>query len=187
MRAGLQLEAQRSFVNSGTSIPLLIDLDQANAGITADRQASVARGVASVELDDFDAVMKMHEQRSELERQQEATTQARERFEDLQAAAEAEVVALAEIERQRLADVAVQRELERQRQVKLAQEAARPQPHSRRRSLRAATARAERAVHLPQAAPAPSGRSSSGGLGSRLSGPSWCSPSWPPTTRPRLP
>jgi len=125
MRSSLQQEAQRSFVNSGTSIPLLIDLDQANAGITADRQASVARGAASIELDDFDAVMKeVRAQRSDLERQREATTQAREQFEDLRTAAEAEVVKLAEIERQRLADVAVQQELERQRQAKLAQEAA---------------------------------------------------------------
>ena len=125
MRSSLQQDAQRSFVNSGTSIPLLIDLDQANAGITADRQASVARGAASVELDDFDAVMKeVRAQRSDLERQQETTAQARQQFEELQAAAEAEVVKLGEIERERLADVAVQQELERQRQAKLAQEAA---------------------------------------------------------------
>jgi murein DD-endopeptidase MepM/ murein hydrolase activator NlpD len=125
MRSSLQQDAQRSFVNSGTSMPLLVDLDEANAGITADRQASVARGAASVELDDFDAVMKeVRTQRTELERQQEATTQAREQFEDLKAAAEAEVVKLAEIEKQRLADVAVQRELERQRQAQLALEAA---------------------------------------------------------------
>ena len=125
MRSSLQQDAQRSFVNSGTSIPLLIDLDEANSGITADRQASVARGAASVELDDFDAVMKdVRVQRAELERQQDATTQAREQFEELKANAEDEVVQLAEIEQQRLADVAVQRELERQRQAKLAQEAA---------------------------------------------------------------
>jgi len=125
MRSSLQQDAQRSFVNSGAAMPLLIDLDQANAGITADRQASVARGTASVELDDFDAVMKeVTAKRADLERQQEATTQARQQFEDLQAAAEAEVVKLAEIEEQRLADVAVQRELERQRQARLAQEAA---------------------------------------------------------------
>ena len=160
MRSSLQLDAQRSFVNSGTSIPLLIDLDQANAGITADRQASVARGVASVELDDFDAVMKeVSAQRSELERQQEATTQARERFEDLQTAAEAEVVALAEIERQRLADVAVQQELERQRQAKLAQEAA----AARQAQLTAGNSASSGANNAPaQAAPAPSGASSSG-------------------------
>jgi murein DD-endopeptidase MepM/ murein hydrolase activator NlpD len=135
-------------------MPLLVDLDQANAGITADRQASVARGAATVELDDFDAVMKeVQAKRAELERQQEATTQAREQFEDLKATAEAEVVKLAEVERQRLADVAVQRELERQRQARLAQEAA----AARQRQADSAT----QAALAVQAAPAVSG--SSGG------------------------
>ncbi|MGB7879560.1 MAG: hypothetical protein WBL31_12405, partial [Ilumatobacteraceae bacterium] len=125
MRSSLQTDAQRSFANSGSAMPLLIDLDQANAGITAERQASVARGAASVEFDDFDVVMKeVNAQRADLERQQERTVQARENYERLQAAAEAEVVELAEIERQRLADVAVQRELERQRRIRAEQEAA---------------------------------------------------------------
>ncbi len=155
MRSSLQQDAQRSFVNSGSSIPLLIDLDQANAGITADRQASVARGAASVELDDFDAVMKdVRAKRAELERQQAATTQAREQFEDLKAAAESEVVKLAEIEKQRLADVAVQRELERQRQAKIAQEA------EAARQLQAANAAAPPAVRANVAVASPSGASS---------------------------
>ena len=125
MRSSLQTDAQRSFANSGSAMPLLIDLDQANAGITAERQASVARGAASVELDDFDVVMKeVTAQRADLERQQELTVQARENYERLQTAAEAEVVKLAEIEKQRLADVAVQRELERQRRIRAEQEAA---------------------------------------------------------------
>jgi murein DD-endopeptidase MepM/ murein hydrolase activator NlpD len=156
MRSSLQQDAQRSFVNSGTSIPLLIDLDQANAGITADRQASVARGAASVELDDFDAVMKeVRAQRAELERQREATTQARQQFETLKANAEAEVVKLAEIEEQRLADVAVQRELERQRQAKLAQEAAAAQQLQAANDAEAAASAA--AAPAAVAAPAPSG------------------------------
>ncbi len=125
MRSSLQADAQRSFVNSGSAMPLLIDLDQANAGITADRQASVARGAASVELDDFDTVMKqVKSQRADLERQKEATANARTQFERLQKDAEAEVVKLAEVEKQRLADVAVQRELERQRKIRADQEAA---------------------------------------------------------------
>ncbi len=153
MRSSLQQGAQRSFVNSGASIPLLIDLDQANANITADRQASVARGAASVELDDFDKVMKdVTAKRADLDRQKQATTQARQQYEDLKAAAESEVVKLAEIEKQRLADVAVQQELERQRQAKLAQEAA--------------TAKQVQAAASLKAAPAPSasgaGTSSSG-------------------------
>ena len=177
MRSSLQQDAQRSFVNSGTSMPLLIDLDQANAGITADRQASVARGAASVELDDFDAVMKeVRAQRSDLERQMEATTQAREQFEDLKATAEAEVVKLAEIEQQRLADVAVQRELERQRQARLAQEAAAARQLQESNAAAAATAAA--------AAPAPSSNGSSGtpqGATSPAPSPAPVPPSPPPS------
>ncbi len=142
MRSSLQTDAQRSFANSGSAMPLLIDLDQANAGITAERQASVARGAASVELDDFDAVMKeVNAQRADLERQQELTVQARENYERLQAEAEAEVVKLAEIEKQRLADVAVQQELERQRRIRAEQEAA-----------AATAAAAQAAANAPRAA-----------------------------------
>ncbi len=156
MRSSLQQDAQRSFVNSGTSIPLLIDLDQANASITAERQASVARGAASVELDDFAAVMKeVNAQRTDLERQQETTTAAREQFESLKATAEAEVVALAEIEEQRLADVAVQRELERQRQAKLAQDA------EAARQAQIVSDRANASAPVAAAAPAPRGSGSS--------------------------
>jgi murein DD-endopeptidase MepM/ murein hydrolase activator NlpD len=164
MRSSLAQDAQRSFVNSGTSIPLLIDLDEANAGITADKQASVARGAASVELDDFDAVMKdVNAKRADLERQREATTQAREQFEDLKAAAESEVVKLAEIEQQRLADVAVQRELERQRQAELDRQAAAD------RQLAASNA-ASAAARGATAAVAPSSGSSSSGSSSGSSG-----------------
>jgi murein DD-endopeptidase MepM/ murein hydrolase activator NlpD len=160
MRMSLQQDAQRSFVNSGTSMPLLIDLEQANAGLTADRQASVARGAASVELDDFDAVMKdVRSQQADLERQQTATTQARQQFEELQAAAENEVVKLAEIEQQRLADVAVQRELERQRQAKLAQEAA--AAAQQLQAATAATATAAAAARDASASPSRAAPSSS--------------------------
>ena len=165
MRSSLQQDAQRSFVNSGAAMPLLIDLDQANAGITADRQASVARGTASVELDDFDAVMKdVTAKRADLERRQETTTQARQQFEDLQAAAEAEVVKLAAVEKQRLADVAVQRELERQRQARLAQEATAAR---QLQDANAATALANAAVSTNNSSSGDSsGGSSSGGSSS---------------------
>jgi murein DD-endopeptidase MepM/ murein hydrolase activator NlpD len=158
MQSSLQADALRSFANSGTTIPLLVDLDQANAGITAQRQASVARGAASVEQDDFDVVMKeVTAQRADLERQKEVTAQARENYEQLKAAAEAEVVKLGEIEKQRLADVAVQRELERQRQIRAEQEAA----------AAAAANRAAAAQLQTVAAPQPSG--SSGGSSSGAS------------------
>lgn len=166
MRSSLQQDAQRSFVNSGAAMPLLIDLDQANAGITADRQASVARGTASVELDDFDAVMKdVTAKRADLERRQETTTQARQQFEDLQAAAEAEVVKLAAVEKQRLADVAVQRELERQRQARLAQEAAAAR---QLQDANAATALANAAVSTNNSSSGDSSGGSSSGGGSSV-------------------
>ncbi len=72
-------------------------------------------------------------------------------FEDLKAAAESEVVKLAEIEKQRLADVAVQRELERQRQAKIAQEA------EAARQLQAANAAAAPAARANVAVASPSG------------------------------
>ena len=166
MRSSLQQDAQRSFVNSGAAMPLLIDLDQANAGITADRQASVARGTASVELDDFDAVMKdVTAKRADLERRQETTTQARQQFEDLQAAAEAEVVKLAAVEKQRLADVAVQRELERQRQARLAKEATAAR---QLQDANAATALANAAVSTNSSASGDSSGGSSSGGGSSV-------------------
>ena len=166
MRSSLQQDAQRSFVNSGAAMPLLIDLDQANAGITADRQASVARGTASVELDDFDAVMKdVTAKRADLERRQETTTQARQQFEDLQAAAEGEVVKLAAVEKQRLADVAVQRELERQRQARLAQEAAAAR---KLQEANAATALANAAVSTNNSSSGDSSGGSSSGGGSSV-------------------
>ena len=78
-------------------------------------------------------------QRSDLEQRKERTANAHEHYEQLQAAAEAEVVKLAEIEEQRLRDVAVQRELERQRQIRADQEAA-PQRRSRAAASAAANA-----------------------------------------------
>ncbi|MGB0114792.1 MAG: peptidoglycan DD-metalloendopeptidase family protein [Ilumatobacteraceae bacterium] len=158
MRSSLQQDAQRNFANAGASNPLLIDLEQANDGITADRQAAIARGAASVELDDFDAVMKeVDAQRKEVERQIDATTQARAQFEQLKANAEAEVVHLAEVEKQRLHDEAVQRELDRQRAAKLEQE-------------RAAAAAAQAAADKNAAAAAASSSSSGGSSSSSSSG-----------------
>jgi murein DD-endopeptidase MepM/ murein hydrolase activator NlpD len=115
----------RSFANSGSALPLLIDLEDANDEITAERLASVARGNAAVELDEFDAVMdEVSAAKSDLEKQQSATDRARQNFEDLQAAAESEVVRLAQVEKERLIDEQVEHELERQRQARQQQEAA---------------------------------------------------------------
>jgi murein DD-endopeptidase MepM/ murein hydrolase activator NlpD len=163
MQSSLQADAQRSFANSGANIPLLIDLEDANADITARRQASVARGAASVELDDFDAVMdEVRSQRSDLEQRKERTAEAREQYEQLKAAAEAEVVELTKIEEQRLRDVAVQRELERQRRIRAEQEAV-----AAAEAAAAANAAAARSNRLAAASSnSSSGAGSSSGSGS---------------------
>jgi murein DD-endopeptidase MepM/ murein hydrolase activator NlpD len=151
MQSSLQADAQRSFANAGRSMPLLVDFTEANANITADHQASVARGAATVELDDFDVVMKQVDtQRADLERQKAATAEARTRYEELQRNAEDQVTKLAAIEKQRLADVAVQRELDRQRKIRADEEAA---------AARKAAASAPRTV---AALAAPTGSSGSG-------------------------
>lgn len=125
MRAGLQQDALRSFANSGTAIPLLIDLDEANDKITANRLALVAHGSAAVQLDDFDVVMdEVRAARANLERRQKTTTQARQNFENLQERAENEVVRLAEVEKERVLDEQVQHELQRQREARQQQQAA---------------------------------------------------------------
>jgi murein DD-endopeptidase MepM/ murein hydrolase activator NlpD len=167
MRSNLQADAQRSFANSGSAIPLLVDLDEANATITADRQASVARGAATVELDDFDTVMKeVKQQRADLERQKEVTAQAREQYESLKKSAEAEVVKLAEIEKQRLADVAVQRELERQRKIRADQAAADAAAAAAAAAASQAAANSQRSAAMTSSAStsaSSSGNGSSGG------------------------
>ncbi len=114
-----------------------------------------------MEQDDFDVVMKeVKAQRADLERQKEVTAQARENYEQLKQAAEAEVVKLGEIEKQRLADVAVQRELERQRQIRAEQDAA----------AAAAANRTAAAQLQTVAAPQPSGSSAGSSAGSSSGG-----------------
>ena len=168
MQSSLQADAQRSFANSGANIPLLIDLDDANADITARRQASVARGAASVELDDFDAVMdEVRSQRSDLERRKERTAEAREQYEQLKAAAEAEVVKLTEIEQQRLRDVAVQRELERQRKIEADRAAAAAAAAAE--ATNAAAARSARLATGSSSGASSGGSSSSGSSSSESS------------------
>ena len=125
MRDTLATSALRTFVGAGsTANPLLVDFDAASDVLTADVLADVARGSASIELDDLANTMdEVEDRQRDLERTVTRTEQARDNFEQLKATAEAEIVRLQEIEEQRLQDLAVQRELERQRQAQLAREA----------------------------------------------------------------
>ena len=120
MQTELQAQAARAFAGAGSpNFPLLIDLESTNDGITAEVFATVARGNASVVLDDFDAVMdEVTNARTELESQKAQATAARERFDQLKANAEAEIVNLAKIEQDRVIDAEVQHELDRQRAIR---------------------------------------------------------------------
>jgi len=120
MQSDLEEQAQREFASSGSpNFLLLINLDSTNDGITADAFATVARGDASVALDDFDVVMdEVNDARADLENRQAHAATAREQFEQLKADAEAEVVTLARVEKERVIDAEVQHELDRQREVR---------------------------------------------------------------------
>ena len=131
MRSGLQDGAVYNFVSGGTgSFPLLIDLDATNDELAADVFVDVAYGNAAVELDDYDAVMdELETARADLEQQRTNAQAASERYAELKEKAEAEVVHLAEVEKDRVEDEAVQRELARQRAARIeAEQAAAPLP-----------------------------------------------------------
>ena len=160
MRSELEAQAVRAFTESGTAaFPLLIDLEHANDEITADLLNSVARGNAAVALDDFDAVSdEVEARRADLEERQGQADAAQQRYAELKAAAEAEVVHLAEVEKQRLVDEAVQAELDRQREAREAAIAAEAAADARR------VAAANAIVSNAAASNAPSsGASGSGG------------------------
>lgn len=116
MREGLEYQAVRQFVGAGPiNFPLLIDLEDANDGLTAGVYSSTASETANVDLDDFDAVMtEVDELRDSLESQRDDAEQATRTYASLQETAEAEVELLGEIEEQRLQDEAVQHALDEQ-------------------------------------------------------------------------
>ncbi len=126
MRADLSDSAIYNFVNSGTeSFPLLIDLDATSDQLAADVLVEVAQGNASVELDDYDAVMdQLATARADLEEQKQDAADAEQQYAELQRRAEEEIVRLAEVEKDRVNDAMVQHELDRQREARLAEEAA---------------------------------------------------------------
>ena len=136
MREDLTATAMRRFVNSGgPSFPLLMDLEGTSDGFTADTYAAVARGSAAVELDDLDAIMdEISTGRSDLEHRRDEAADARVRFATLQEEAEAQIDALAAVEKERVLDAQVQHELDRQRQEREAAEAAAAAEAQRRRS-----------------------------------------------------
>ncbi len=126
MRRELQALAARSFASGGTAaMPLLVDFDDANEALVAEHLASVARGGASVNLDELDSVMsEIADAQEDLERRQDAAVEAKSNFEQLKARAEAEIVQLADVENRRVIDAQVQHELDLQRAAREAAERA---------------------------------------------------------------
>jgi murein DD-endopeptidase MepM/ murein hydrolase activator NlpD len=124
MRAGLEQQAVRSFVGAGgPTMPLLIDIDQANDVLAAGVFTSIASENLYVNLDDFDAAMvEVNQTRDAFEAQQIEAAAATERFATLIIQAEQEVVYLGEVEAQRLEDEAVRAALEAQQRSRAEQE-----------------------------------------------------------------
>ena len=153
MRDGLEAQAVRQYVGAGGSdFPLFIDLDETNDVLAADVLASVAANTVVADLDEFDAVMAdVAETRDELATQQQEAETAVDTLAALQAAAEAEVVRLAEVEKQRLIDEAVQQELERQQRIRDEQERQEQEAAAAAAAADAATATAARAADQPTA------------------------------------
>lgn len=174
MRGELQALATRSFVSGGvTTMPLLVDFDEMNDELTAERFAAVARGSATVDLDELDALMTdITEARRDLDRREEQAARAREDYEDLKATAENEIVRLTEVERQRVIDAEVQHELDRQRAAREAAEraaaeeaaaAAAVQEEAERAARRAASSSSP--VSAPSSSSSSSSSSSNAGQG----------------------
>ena len=126
MQASLEYEAVRRFVGAGAEdFALMIDMDDANDELYVKVLASVSQEIAVVDLDDLDLLRKETDAaRDDLERQRGEAEQASETYAALEAAAEARIVELEEVEAQRLVDEAVEHELERQRRERAARQAA---------------------------------------------------------------
>jgi len=126
MRAALEESAIRRFTRSGGSDFILLgDFDDANNDLTTEVLASVTQDTATVELDDFDEVIKQVDAaRENLEQRRSEEAAAQENYEALQVAAEAEIVRLSEIEAQRQIDEEIEHELQAQREERARQAAA---------------------------------------------------------------
>lgn len=160
LRSDLSSLAVRRFTGGGVAgNPLLDGIEAATDDGAAAVYFGAATGSSLVSVDDFDAAIEeLEDTRSTLTRQQAETEQARDDLVALQAAAEAEVLRLQEIEEQRLRDEAVQRELaalrEAERQRVAAEEA---QAAAAAAAAAPASDTAQPSAATPPPAPADSG------------------------------
>jgi murein DD-endopeptidase MepM/ murein hydrolase activator NlpD len=126
MRVSLEESAIRRFTQSGGSDFILLgNFDDANNDLTAEVLAAVTQDTATVELDDFDEVIKeVDAARKNLEQQRADADAAQKNYAELKRVAEQEIVRLGEVEEQRQIDDAIEHELQRQREERARQAAA---------------------------------------------------------------
>jgi murein DD-endopeptidase MepM/ murein hydrolase activator NlpD len=122
LRRDVQSLAVARFASSGSKgIPLLTGLQAPKDQVQADVLVDVVTDAGSSSLDEYDFAQKeLAAKLDELEQRQEDVEAQQVVFSELQAAADAEVVRLREIEEQRLTDEAVRRALAAQQAAALA-------------------------------------------------------------------
>ena len=188
MRRSLEVSAIRRFTQSGGSNFILLgDFNDANDDLTAEVLAAVTVETATVELDDFDAVIsEVDAARTRLERGRADAEQASADYAALQQRTEDEIARLIEVEEQRQIDEAIERELQRQREERARQEQAAAEAQaaaSRQASARttgaATNSNSAAATNSSGSSTSSGSSSSSGGSGSGSSG-----SSAPPATSP---
>ena len=168
MRRSLEASAVRRFTQSGGSDFILLgDFDDANDDLTAKVLAAVTVEAATVDLDDFDAVIvEVDEARRRLERGRAEAEQASIDYAALQQRTEEEIARLIEVEEQRQIDEAIERELQRQREERARQERAAAEAQAaadRQAAERAATAAAAASSNSASSSTGSAGTSSGSG------------------------
>jgi len=184
MRRSLEASAVRRFTQSGgSSFILLGDLDEASDELTAEVLTAVTVEAATVELDDFDAVIKeVDEARARLERRQAEAEQASIDYAALQQRTEDEIARLIEVEERRQIDEAIERELQRQREERARPDAVAAQAAANRQS--AASAAAASSSSSSGSSGSSGGSSSSSGSSGDSTGSGSSGGSAPPATSP---
>ena len=184
MRAALEESAIRRFTQSGGSDFILLgDFDDANNGLTAEVLASVTQDTASVELDDFDEVIKeVDATRKRLEQGRADQAAAQENYAELKRVAEEEIILLGKIEEQRQIDEAIEHELQRQREERARQAAAAAEAKAAQDTAAAEQRAAQQRVAASAASSNSSSSDSSSNNSSSSSGSSDSNSSAPPAT-----
>jgi murein DD-endopeptidase MepM/ murein hydrolase activator NlpD len=176
LREAVEAVAVSRFVASGSrGIPVLTDFRTPNDRVQADVLVDIVAESGATTLDDYEAARaRLEDKQAELEDADDALLDTQARLADLQTAAEAEVIRLREVERQRLEDEAIRlaleaRQREEQRQL---EEFQRRQAEAQRRANPTPAASASAAAALTASGANTSGSTgaSGGAAGGRTGG-----------------